>query len=309
MKIQKIINIANLAAFDLNLPLLQYGFGSPKALIINNLHGDELTGFYVLEKLINALPENLNGQLSILTSANPLGLLQKQRLAPFEATDLNRGYPNPPKSRGVSSVIKDKIFELAMAHDIVIDLHTFMKPCLSALIALRQANNFNQAFLQKCLSIAGTDIILEMDLQMEEKRVVSALGLQLIKNGKFFVALEYPPSHCISEDKIARLADGLKKVLIVSGAIASSDLVLKQNCPPIFERQQMLNQHSGLFVPERILGEEIKSGEQFGQIIDVKTLDKTPLFSSYDGIIIEMADRGFYLFGEKLATIGKRRVI
>lgn len=305
--LKKIIKITDLAVFDLSLPIIQFGSGVPKVLIINNMHGDELSGFYILEKLLNILPDKIIGEVSIITSANPLGLIQKQRLAPFETIDLNRGYPNPPKARGVSAAIKSKLLKFSLMHDFIIDIHAFAKPCLAAVLALPQANDANQSLLHKCSTVAGTEIIIAMDFNAEEKRVASALGAHLIQQGKFFLAFEYPPLHCLNEEKIIRYADGFKNMLTVLGVASSSELVSPKHQPSVFERQQILSEHSALFIPEVKLGAIIKFGERLGQMIDIKSLIRMSIFSPYEGVVIEIAGRGFFLFGEKLATIGKHK--
>ncbi|MBU0545938.1 succinylglutamate desuccinylase/aspartoacylase family protein [Patescibacteria group bacterium] len=301
----KQLHIANLGVIDVALPVIQIGSGNPKALVINNMHGNELTGFYVLEKLMSILPDKILGSIDIITTANPLGLLHKQRTAPFDGADLNRGYPIPQKARGVSPAIQEKLAGLVMDHDLIIDLHTFMRPCLSAALALKQSSEANQTLLSQILQTLNTEIVINMDPGGEEKRVNSALGFYAIGQNIFFVAIEYPPIQCVNDEQIDAYSQGLKQALSVAGVLGGQNIIDQHNHLMCFERQQIISRQSGLFEPLKKLGEEIKAGEAFGRIIDIKTLSSDPICSPYSGKIIEISGRQFYMYGEKLATIGK----
>ncbi len=300
----KKIPIANLGTFEISLPLLELGDGNPRVLIINNLHGDELTGFYVLEKMLSNIPTKITGTLTIVTTANPLGLIQKQRFIPFDDVDLNREYPNPPKARGVAAALKDALLKIAMVHDIIIDLHTFMRPCLSAGLLLPHENLGHKTLVEQCLKVCNTDILLKMDFAKEEKRVTHALGSYLITQNKIVLAIEYQPVRNLTEYLTDHFAEGLQNVLSELGLFPSIK-PRTVTAPPLYERQQIINQTTGLFLPLKPLGSSVKIKEILGHIIDVNTLTRTPIHSPYEGLLIEIADRQLYRFGEKLATVGR----
>ncbi|MAG28975.1 hypothetical protein CL632_02420 [bacterium] len=295
--------IAPLGVFDLSLPVIRFGTGSPRVLIINNLHGNELTGFYVLEKLVSNLPKDVKGSLTILLSANPLGLIHKQRFLPLDNIDLNRGYPNPPQARGINSKLKEELVKLGLEHDIILDLHTFMRPCLSAALLLPHRKT-DQQKVKKYLSTLNTEIIIPMNIKQQEKRVESSLGIHLIKQGKIFLAAEYPPVRCITEKQITHYQQGLKNLLQTIGVFADKKTSTTQ-CPPMLERQQVIGSCTGLFTPKQDIGAKVNMNDLLGDFIDIKTLSKTPLISPFSGILTELADREFYIYGEKMATIGK----
>ncbi|GEM_PF-3146758 len=300
------INIASLGSFDLELPILQCGEGSPKLLIINNLHGNELTGFYVLERFLANL-ENIQGTLTVITTANPLGLLHKQRLLPLDFTDLNRGYPPLNKERGIQVALKEKLIELGMAHDIIFDLHTFLRPSLSAGLLLEQANESHQKTAETIMRVLGTDMIFKMNISgSEEKRVASAFDTFMTRSGKLTVVVEYVPVRQATSQMIHEYAEGLDHALAILG-LTGKKVDLEQFPPKaLYERQQIISRKTGLFIPEKNLGDEIHEGDTLGFIMDVQNLQKEPLESPYDGMLTEIAGRELYVFGEKLVTIGKQ---
>lgn len=298
------IFIASLGTFDLSLPIIRAGSGSPRVLIINNMHGDELTGFYILEKFINELPDIIRGSITIVTTANPLGLIHRQRFVPLDEEDINRGYPPPPKARGIGAACKKILIDMGLKHDIIIDLHTFTRPCLSAGLLLQQNNQENSAMVKNMLSSINTDIILSMDIKGEEKRVENSYGIYMIGQGKVFVAIEYPPIRQVTDSQISRYADGLMRALSIA-KILPGQIDSDIHAPPVFERQQIISCSTGLFAPAKNLGEEIKINDTMGDIINIKTLEKKQVLSPYNGKLTEIADRQLFRFGDKLATVGK----
>lgn len=297
-----ILPIASLGVLDFNLPLLK-NFGSlPRVLIINNLHGDELTGYYILQKLLSEFVDFKN-QITIIPSANPLGLIQRTRFVPLDYVDLNRDYPNPPQAQGATSVLREKLIQLAAEHDVIIDLHTFMRPCFSAGLLLPQANEKNNDLVKRCLSVAAVDIIIKMNVDNAEKRVESSLGIYLIKQyGKVVISLEYPPIRQIKNDaELNNLADGLHNIF----RIIAGDNISPAAVKPVFERQKIMSPATGLFIQSKSLGDKITAGDLIGTLINPKDLKLTSVSSPFTGVVTEIADRQLYIFGEKLVTIGK----
>lgn len=303
--ISKKISIAPLGITDFSLPILTTGTDGPRVLIINNLHGDELTGYFVLEKLLSLLPEKINGTINIVVSANPMGLIHRQRFLPIDNVDLNRDYPNTVSSRGIAGALREKLSNIALKHDFIIDLHTFTKPCLSGGLLLPQADEKKDILIRRCLNVSNMDIAIKMNINSGEKRVGSALGIYLIQHGKPFLVLEYNPIRQINEESIlVNYAQGLVNIFSVLGLI-KQELDIG-NSLELFERQHLISTNTGLFVPQKKLGEKIKIDEVIGCLINLKNLNRLPIVSPYEGVVAEIADRQLYLYGDKLATIGKK---
>ncbi len=303
--VSKKVSVGSFGVVDFSLPILSGGDRGQKVLIINNIHGDEVTGFFVLEKLLSLLPEKINGQINIVTTANPFGLIHRQRFLPFDEVDPNRGFPTVQPARGIAVPFRDKLTNLALHHDFIIDLHTFMKPCLSAGLLLPQKDEKTDMLVRRCLNASNTDILIKMDVKGAEKRASSALGMHLIQNGKLFFVLEFNPIRQVKNDDILiKFANGLIDILAILGLVNKT--VLPKNKLLLFERQSLISVDSGLFVPQANLGEEIKKDEIVGFVINPKNLVRTPVLSPFEGVVTEIADRQFYMLGEKLATIGKK---
>ncbi|KKS42442.1 MAG: hypothetical protein UV02_C0014G0008 [Candidatus Kuenenbacteria bacterium GW2011_GWA2_42_15] len=301
----KKINITQLGTLDLNLPLIELGEGNPKILIINNLHGNEITGFYVLQRLVRILPKEIKCKITIISSANPLALLQKNRYTFIDPTDLNRNYPPLEKERGINVTIKEKLINLGLKHDIIMDIHNFIRPSLSTGVLIKQTNSKKDDLAYKYLATLNTDIIIKMDSDNnEEKRVNGSLTSYLASKGKIALGIEYPPINYVNNSTIEEYAGNFKNLLLLIPSIKNDKGNYKRI--PIFKRQQIINQKTGLFIPVKKLNGDVKKGDTLGYIIDVNNLNKNKIVSTYTGKLIEIADNNFFLYGDKIATIGKK---
>jgi predicted deacylase len=200
-----------------------------------------VSGFYILEKLVSLLPENFSGTLTIVPSANPLGLIHRQRFVPLDEEDLNRGYPPPPKARGVSAAYRNSLIQLGLAHDFIIDLHTFVRPCLDAGLFLPQSSEKNTMLVKRFLQALDPETVFSMDIKREEQREASALGVYMIAQGKPFVAIEYPPVRQMNEEFIVLLAGKLFHALSSLNTNNASPSAPSKEIS-LFERQQIISQ-------------------------------------------------------------------
>lgn len=300
------MHIASLCGFNVELQIIKIDSEEPRFLIINNLHGDELSGFYILEKFLKGLSK-IQGTLAVITSANSLGLAHKNRLLPFDFVDLNRNYPPAYKERGINVVLKEKLIEIGLNYDLILDVHNFTRPSLSAGVAIEQNNKISEKTMRDCLQVLGMDIVIGINAKIkEEKRTSSSLTAYLASQGKLAFGVEYPPSSQLDNKQIKRYTTGLNNLLTVVGLNSKMDFIQSNFIfPSIFQRQQIISRTTGLFVPNKRLRTEIKSGDVLGYLINIENLQREPLISPYDGMLTEMSDRRLCLFGEKVATVGK----
>ncbi|MFH1890269.1 MAG: succinylglutamate desuccinylase/aspartoacylase family protein [Candidatus Kuenenbacteria bacterium] len=306
-KIVKRIHIASLGGFDLDLPIIKIGDGSPKLLIVNNLHGNELSGFYILEEFLKYLPK-IQGTLGIISSVNPLGLIHKHRLLPLDFVDLNRNYPPRDKERGINVVIKEKLIELGLNYDVIIDIHNFTRPSLSAGVVIEQMSEDLKKTMNNCFRVLRTDIVIVMSKRIEEeKRAANSFTSYLANQGKLAFGVEYPSTPQLDSKQINKYATGLKDLLNVIGLVNQQGFNLNSYLlPPIFQRQQIISRTTSLFIPSKKLWDKIDAGDILGHVIDIASLQRESLSSPYGGILTEISDRRLCVFGEKVATIGKQ---
>lgn len=110
---------------EISIPLVSYGSGGKKVLIVTPLHGNEITSIYLLWRLMEYIESGdlLKGSLDILMGVNYFGLLFNRRVDPLSGMDLNRSFPGGDEY-GSSGHIARVVYELARkGYDFVIDLH------------------------------------------------------------------------------------------------------------------------------------------------------------------------------------------
>jgi len=101
-----------------------FGRGEPGITITAGIHGDEVTGIYVAERLIAFLKENppVSGCVTVIPRVNPTATNGLTRCSPIDSEDLNRIFPgNADKS--LSYKIAAALWEKTQNAKNIIDLH------------------------------------------------------------------------------------------------------------------------------------------------------------------------------------------
>ncbi len=96
----------------------------PTLFISAAIHGDELNGVEIINRLINGSRlRNLRGTLICVPVVNPFGVVNQSRYLP-DRRDLNRSFPGSPKG-SLAGRMADTFLNEIVAHcDYGIDLHT-----------------------------------------------------------------------------------------------------------------------------------------------------------------------------------------
>ncbi len=109
---------------EIHLKKLTFGSGSPKVFLGASIHGDELTSLAVLWKIMDYMKiSELNGSLTMVMGMNPEGIAFGRRTEPYFNVDLNRMYPGDPEG-SLPERITNIIYNIAVNHDVVLDIHT-----------------------------------------------------------------------------------------------------------------------------------------------------------------------------------------
>ncbi len=101
-----------------------FGSGSPHITFTAGIHGNEVSGIYVAERLIDFFTENepACGTVKIIPRINPNATRCMQRRSPFDGVDLNRVFPGD-KGKSISYKLAVAIYEETADADVLIDLH------------------------------------------------------------------------------------------------------------------------------------------------------------------------------------------
>lgn len=106
--------------------IYEYGSvgNSPSIAITAGIHGDEVTGIYVAEKLIEYFNnhEPKKGFVKIMPRCNPAAMRRMKRWSAYDETDMNRIFPGDERGAATMRAAHNIWEETKNAH-IIIDLH------------------------------------------------------------------------------------------------------------------------------------------------------------------------------------------
>lgn len=296
--------IGEIATTQIGIPLIKINSGRPRVLLLAGVHGKEISGLFVIKRLLEDL-EITKGQLTILPAANPVAQALKTRETPLDLTDLNRSFPGDMKA-GFTARMANVIFGLAQKCDLVVDLHTFEDP--SSVVAIFM-NHGGKAVKQRSLQaikIFQPDIIWQLSTKKgQEKRLGGSLGPHLAEAGVPNFAVEMPEHFRIKDTQLEQVTEGLLNIFAWLGML-DQKLATKTRKIPIYERQQVFSDLSGLFIPRKGLLEEVKKGEVVGKIVSVRNFTERNIKSTFSGRLIVLKDKDFVRTGDVLFTVGKK---
>ncbi|MBM4402188.1 MAG: succinylglutamate desuccinylase/aspartoacylase family protein [Candidatus Cloacimonetes bacterium] len=298
------LKIGRVGTVDINIPLITIGVGKPKVLLLVGIHGNEISGLFVVQKLLEKLKLKAGG-LNIITAANPLAQALRKRETPLDLRDLNRNFPGN-KDRSFTDRLATKIFAEAKKCDLVIDLHTFEDSSPVVAIFMNHGSNKVKKASLKFIKALQPDIIWRLSTQTEEeKRLSGSLGPKLAEIGITNFAIEMPECFRITEEQLERIVMGLLNVFSLLGMI-DEKTGSWQDKIPIFERQQVHADRSGLFIPQKKLMEKVKNSEVVAEMISIKNFASSKIKSPFAGQLIVFKEKDLVNTGDTLFTIGKR---
>lgn len=296
------LKIGNVGVLDINVPVIKVGSGNKRVLLIIGVHGDELSGLLVANNLL----ENwcLAGvELDIITAANPLAQALGVRQALPDLKDLNRVFPGDA-SDSITSRGAAALFKFAKKFDLVIDLHTFSNLAPITAIFMNSGTEKIRAECIKLIRVFNPEIVWQLTpLRVEESHFTGALGPRLANAGVPNFGVEMPEHFRISNNQIERIVTG---IISTTKAVNGNNVKGSNNVTLVFDRQVFKSNRAGIFLPTRKLLDEVKEGEEVGEIISIKNLNKNSVKSPFSGTLIEIADKSLANLGDTLFTVGKR---
>lgn len=256
--------------------------GGPALCLTALVHGDERNGFEIARTVFAQTDASrLAGTLIALPAINVNGFRTGSRYMP-DRRDLNRAFPGDAVGSN-TQLIAGLVFQALTRHcDALIDLHTgsFDRanlPQVRADLANARALDLARRF--------GSDVVLGgAGPRGSLRREMAEAGIPAIIY-EAGLPLRFEP------DEIARGVQGTINVMIHLGMIAG------QPTPPTPESRVFGNArwlrvpagNSGIFYPDKALGDRIAQGESVAHIDDPFTDERHVVRATHSGTIIGMA--------------------
>ncbi|MFB6225819.1 MAG: succinylglutamate desuccinylase/aspartoacylase family protein [Candidatus Paceibacteria bacterium] len=303
-KKQKSIFIDKVGALEINIPVLQFGSGQPKVLLLNGIHGDEISGLFVIKRLISNI--NLSqGQLDIITSANPLAQALQERKTPLDKKDLNRSFD--PKDSTLTEQIAEKLLERLKKYDLIIDMHTFENCSPIVCIFINHGTEKVKKKSKQQIENFAPELVWELDIDSKaDKDFLGSLGPRLSHDGTPNFVIEMPEHFRVTDQQIKQVSQGIENVLYDLGMSTDKPEKSKKENLPYFERKRIKAKNSGIFDPKRNLMTKIEPGDKIGEITQVDSFNTEPVIAQEPGKLIIINDRDMVMPGDLLFSLGKK---
>jgi len=296
-KIQK-INIGKAGHFDIDLPLIRIGTGSPKVTILTGMHGDEFSGLLIIKKLLDKL-ELKTGTLQIILCANPIAGFSKTRESTIDSTDLNRCFPGNPNGT-ITERLANKLTHIMADSDLVIDIHNMQNKTKPTLLLISCNNKTDEKTIE-IIKVFNAERVWKIHAISEEK-YSQTLGAFLARQMIPHFAVEVDAIETASEDDINFIINGIENVL-AKFKMVEKEIIEKEL--KYFKRMQLFSHTAGIFTPLKEVDEEIKEGEDIGGILNINEFVEEPVKCQNKGFVCDISKRKFVHEGEHIASIGE----
>ena len=272
----------------------------PTLCVTSGIHGDELNGVEVARRVfVETDPSKLSGTLIVLPVLNRYGFLAGSRYM-SDRRDLNRAFPGNPKGSS-AGIIASSVFEPVIRKaDALVDLHTAsdkrinlpqIRTDLTSPAALDLARHF------------GVGVVLNgIGPQGSLRRTTLDAGIPAI-------IYEAGGVHILQTEEIVRGVVGIRNVMRHMGMSPSEDTESPK--ATVYKKTRWLRVPpggAGMFLTAHKPGDEVKRGEQLGEVVDPMSDTKSPIVSSDDGVIIGMVVPTIVYTGDALFHLGLEKV-
>ena len=304
----KKIPIGSIGVLELTLPVIEFSGPAPgsRVVIIAGQHGNEVTPLFVIRQLVERLTQQplKSGVLTIVSVANPLGLLLGTREEPLDREDLNRQAPGDP-TKTLGKRIAAKLTDACKGADLVIDLHAFNRQCAFTGVLIRTGDAVEKRARTVLRAIQPDCVWLIDAMRQQDQRFAGSLDIVLGVAGVPAVTLEMERHATLSDAGIIRVTDALEQVLAMFGMLdVPTSIVGSTSDIPMYVGNYLYFDTSGLFIPEqRVLG-PVRNGQRLGTVTDLRTFEESKVSSPLDGTLLTVRFRDIVRTGAKLGSIG-----
>jgi predicted deacylase len=266
------------------------------------IHGDELNGVEIARRIfVETDPKQLSGTLVVLPVLNRHGFLAGSRYM-NDRRDLNRAFPGSSKGSSASIIAHSVFGPVIRRSDALVDLHTAsdkrinlpqIRTDLSSPAALDLARHFGIGVV---LNGAGPKGSL--------RRTALDAGIPAI-------IYEAGGVHILQTEEIERGVTGIRNVMRYMGMIPT-EKVADSPTATVYKKTRWLRVPpgaGGMFLTSRKTGDEVKRGEQLGEVVDPLSDKSVPIVSPDDGVIIGMVVPTVVYTGDALFHVGLEKML
>jgi predicted deacylase len=242
-----------------NISVFTFGKGSPSVCFTGGIHGNEATGIYVCEKLIEIFSNEplQKGSIRVIPRCNPRAFNSLTRVSPLDGVDMNRIFPGSTSGTPTLAAAAT-IWEETSRFDCLIDIHCCGQHGLPYMLATftehplvrEMACRISFPSLLKSEGTAG-----QLFVESCKKRNQRALLIEL-PNGLSNACLNFPAGQLC----IGSLLNFLRGEGMISGKYI-------HHPPEAFSGMTDLKApFAGLWIPAVARGDEVAQSQPIGSV-------------------------------------------
>lgn len=250
----------------------------PVVFVSAAIHGDEIIGTAIIQKLIQRIdPMDMAGTLILAPAVNIFGFVQHSRYLP-DRRDLNRSFPGNPNGSLAGQLAACFLENVIGPADLGIDLHTAAIHRYN-LPQIRIAAK--DPYLAKLAGVFGAPVVMESPLRPGSMRALAA------EQGTPMLLLEAGEALRFDRLSIEVGALGIARVMAHLGMIAPDESFASVgNSARSHKSSWMRSPRGGVSHRVRKSGDIVHAGDVLAVVTGLFGEEAQPIVSSIDGIII-----------------------
>lgn len=285
----QVINI-NDGGASAQFEIHRFGNGRPHLFFTAGIHGDEVSGIYVAEKLITHFSEKppQKGSISIIPTVNRSAMRCLTRRNPFDEKDLNRVFPGDEEG-SFAERLADAVYKATEDADMIVDLHCCGQHGTPYILSIYDESKKVQDFVSKigmpiALQSEGTEKQLFTESTRRRNQATCIIELPSGRSPGV-VNLE------VAELCYEGLLDLLKREGFEDGPCSLIrpkfyGKLLNIDCPK-----------GGLWMPSACKGTTLREGELIGK------LDGSPVSMPEDGFLMSVRPCSYVMSDDLWAAV------
>jgi uncharacterized protein len=289
--------VSNSFGNDINIPImvLKGKFPGPVFGITSLVHGDELNGLSVVQKIFTKVnPNTLRGTIIGLPVINVPGFLRKERNF-SDGRDLNHKFPGKPDG-AESSIYAFHIFsKIIKKFDYLLDLHT------------ARAGNVNSFYIRanlKNTKIKTLSLLLNSLIVLSCEGGKGTLRKQANEHGVTAITLELGDPNEFQKEIISQAVKGIYNCLIYL-KMQEGTVQLDSNPMICSSSSKIHTKEGGILQVLPDIGKMVQTGEKIAVVKNIFGGVVHEYFAPEEGVIIGKSINPTNHAGSRIIHLGK----
>jgi predicted deacylase len=265
----------------------------PRVCFVSGIHGDEIAGSIILQKVMNNLKKTTLkcGAVLAYTSVNQTGRVKLTREVPDTGEDLNRLFPGKPDGTLGEKVCFELVEDIKkFGPDLVVDIHNDDYFSIPYIMVDHNSNNLNTTHKKTLAFAEKTNFPVVEERPDEGEYYKNSLSAFFLTSGVPSFTLETGPDKIISQKNkllvVHHIVDLLQNVNILPRKFMSKLLPSFRIKKVFYNGFPITSNFSGLVEFAKKPGDRFKKGELLATVRDENGITLEKVLAKQAGLIL-----------------------